>query len=203
MKLTVVRTVACTACVVLSGVDSGAARDGSSIRQHVRETGSFERMIVSTDKQLELADLVGSADLVVEASTAAHRSYLDKTEAHIYTDYTFKVHAVIKDRRPPGLRAGHDVTIRRESGTVTVDGRPATTIENDFPAFDAQERYILFLEQSSQQNVYLVIGGPQGAFRAGENITPLATALPDAAPLLASTREAFLGEVRALLKFME
>jgi len=203
VNLFAVRLTACLVCVACFGISSQAARDASSIRQQVRETGSFERMIVATDRQLQLADLVGQADLVIEASTPGGRSFLDKAETGIYTDYTFKVQALIKNRRP-GLRVGHALTVRRESGTVQIDGRPATIIENDFPSFGAHEPYILFLKLQPRDNVYTVLGGAQGAFSAGDTVMSVAAGLPDAAgPSLSASRDAFLGEVRALLKFME
>jgi hypothetical protein len=205
VHLTGIRAIACAVCVVSFGADSGAAGDvTSSIRQQVREDGGFERIVVSTDEQLSLATLVGQADLVVEASMTGRRSFLDDSEMHIYTDYTFMVQDVIKTGTLPAVRGGSTITIRREGGTVDVDGRPAVTIENDFPVFDAREPYILFLTQASSGSAYSVLAGPQGAFTAGDAITPVAARLADAAERPSPTsRAAFLGEVRALLKFTE
>ena len=205
MHLTGIRAIACGVCIVSFGVDSGAAGDvTSSIPRQVREDGGFERIVVSTDEQLSLANLVGQADLVVEASMTGRRSFLDDSEMHIYTDYTFIVQAVIKTRQVPVVRGGSTISIRRQGGTVEVDGRPAVTIENDFPAFDARDPYILFLTRERSGNAYSVLGGPQGAFKAGDAITPLAVQLAEGAARPSPTsRAAFLGEVRALLKFTE
>jgi hypothetical protein len=204
VHLTGIRAIACGVCIVSFGVDSGAAGDvTSSIPRQVREDGGFERIVVSTDEQLSLANLVGQADLVVEASMTGGRSFLDDSEMHIYTDYTFIVQDVIKNGQP-GVRGGSTITIRREGGTVTIDGRPAVTIENDFPVFDARDPYILFLTQEPSGSAYSVLGGPQGAFKAGDAITPLAVQLADAAERPSPTsRAVFISEVRALLKFTE
>jgi hypothetical protein len=180
------------------GADSRAARGAtSSIRQQVHDNGSFESILVWSDQRFEISDLVGRADLVIEASSAGGRSYLDKSEAHIYTDYVFNVHQLIKNRRRAGLlRIGSTITVRREGGSIEVDGRPAVTIENEFPPFNGGEHYILFLKQWPGDNAYEVFGGPQGVFKSGDNITSIATGLPLA-------RQVFLGEVRALLQFTE
>jgi hypothetical protein len=107
-----------------------------SIPLQLREAGSFERMIVTTDRPVVLAELVGTADLVVEGSVVAHRSYLDAGEAHIYTDYAFTITDIMKNRRRPGLiKPGQSILVRRESGTVVINGLLATTIENGFAAF--------------------------------------------------------------------
>jgi hypothetical protein len=205
VHLTGIRAIACGVCIVSFSVAPGAAGDvTSSIPRQVREDGGFERIVVSTDEQLSLANLVGQADLVVEASMTGGRSFLDDSELHIYTDYTFTVQDVIKNRQRPGVRGGATITIRREGGTVDVDGRPAVTIENDFQVFDARDPYILFLTQESSGGVYSVLGGPQGAFKAGDAITPLAVRLADAAERpLPTSRAVFLSEVRALLKSTE
>jgi hypothetical protein len=173
-----------------------------SIRQQLRETGAFERIVVTTYDPLLLADLVARADLIIEASTSGGRSYLNAAGTDIYTDYTFNVHSLIKSRRRPELRTGTAMTVRRESGEVVVDGRAAVSYENGFPAFNADEHYILFLTQQPRENVYSVFGGPQGAFSAGELVTALTIPTEDGtdAPP-AMSRATFMGEVRALLKF--
>jgi hypothetical protein len=179
-----------------------AERD-TSIPYHVRENGSFERIIVTTDKPVLLADLVGTADLVIEGSATALRTYLDGDETHIYTDYTFTVAEIVKNRRRPGLmRPGQTIVVRRESGTVLVGGLPATTIENGFPAFRENGSYLLFLKELRDENTYQMLAGGRGAFESGEEILPMMS-LPTETPAHRAPRQSFLGEVRALLKFTE
>jgi hypothetical protein len=186
-----------------SGFVAALAAEGElSIPAHLRETGSYERIIVTTDKPVLLADLVGTADLVVEAFPVAQRSYLDSGEANIYTDYAFTVTDIMKNRRRPGLlKAGHSIIVRRDSGTVVVNGFRATTIENGFPPFTPNSRYLLFLrEAGDDRNTYVVLAGGRGAFQAGDEIAPMLSVsdAPRALP-----RQAFVGEVKALLKFTE
>jgi hypothetical protein len=190
------------AALVCSFGAARAAEREPSIPAHLRENGSYERIIVTTDKPVQLADLVGAADLVVEAFPVANRSYLDSGESHIYTDYSFTLTDIMKNRRRPGLlKAGHSIVVRRESGTVVVDGLRATTIENGFPPFTPNGRYLLFLKEAGGQNTYVVLAGGGGAFEAGDRIAPMLST-PDT-PQRALPRQAFFGEVKALLKFTE
>ena len=194
-----VRTVLVTASLACSMSIIAAAEREPSIPLQLHEAGSFERIIVSTDKPVVLADLVGTADLVVEASAVVHRTYLDAGEAHIYTDYAFTITDILKNRRRPGLlKAGHHILVRRESGTVMIDGLRATSIENGFPPFADNGRYVLFLKELVDQNAYAVVAGGRGAFEAGDHIA----AMTDA-PVQPVARQAFFGEMRALLKFSE
>ena len=189
--------------VLLCCVGTALAAEGElSIPVHLRESGSYERIIVTTDKPIVLAELVGTADLVVEAFPVAHRSFLHSDQSHIYTDYAFTLTEILKNRRRPGLlKAGHSILVRRESGTVTVHGLRATTVENGFPPFTQNGRYLLFLKEAGDQNTYVVIGAGRGAFEAGDQITPMLSTQDT--PQSASPRQAFFNEVKALLKFTE
>jgi hypothetical protein len=179
-----------------------AQEASSPIRDQVRETGVFERIVVTTYDPMQLADLVAHADLIVEASTRGGRSFLNAAGTDIYTNYTFNVHSLLKSRQYPELRPGTTMTVRREGGDVIVDGHAAVSYENGFPAFNADEHYILFLKQQGRENVYSVFGGPQGAFRAGELVTQLAMSTDNGSPAPQSVpRQTFMGELRALLKF--
>jgi hypothetical protein len=212
MSVSAVRAITRSVCIVSFGVILGANGTDAiaqpatpSIRQQAREPGGFERIVVSTDDPLQLSSLVARADLIVEASTAGGRSHLNTAETNIFTDYDFIVHTVINNNtRWPDFRAGNGITVRRDSGVVVVDGRTAVSHENGFPPFNANEHYILFLTEQPRDKAYSVIGGPQGAFRAGENITTVAVPLDEGAdPPHSVSRAAFLGEVRALLHFSE
>lgn len=181
---------------------AGAAEREPSIPLLVRETGSFERIIITTDKPVQLADLVGAADLVVEATSIAQRSYLDSSQSHIYTDYSFTLTDVMKNRRRPGvLKAGRSIVVRRESGTVLINGIRATTVENGFAPFAENGRYLLFLKEADEPNTYVVMAGGRGAFEAGEQIAPMLLVTETPGP--AQSRQAFFGEMKALLKFTE
>jgi hypothetical protein len=198
--MSIVRTALVTTSLACSMSIIVAAEREPSIPVQLREAGSFERIIVTTDRPVVLADLVGTADLVVEGSAVAHRTYLDAGEAHIYTDYAITITDIMKNRRRPGLlKAGHTIVVRRESGTVTIDGLRATTIENGFPPFAENGRYVLFLKELGDR-FYSVLAGGRGAFEAGDHIAPM---LEGGALAQPSPRQAFFGEMRALLKFTE
>jgi hypothetical protein len=99
------------------------------------------------------------------------------------------------------LKAGRSIVVRRESGSVVVDGLRATTIENGFPPFTQDGRYLLFLKEAGEQNTYLVLAGGRGAFEVGDQIAPMLS-VSDAPPH-GLPRQAFFGEVKALLRFTE
>jgi hypothetical protein len=175
-----------------------------TIREQIRHTGDFERIVVTRDNDMRLADLVGNAELIVEASTTSERSFVSEDGVDIHTDHPFKLHSIMKNTRLLGLRAGHSVTVRRESGALVVDGHPAVAYENEFPPFQPYQQYILFLVSRPGTDVYTVLGGPKGAYLAGDNIQAVRISLDDAHRRPPGVpREAFLGEVRALLRFTE
>lgn len=196
------RTASIATLLVCAFGVTAAAEGEMSIPAQLRRSGGYERIIVATDKPVHLADLVGGADLVVEGFPVAQRSFLDSAEANIYTDYSFTLTGITKNRRRPGLiKPGHSIVVRRESGSVVVDGLRATTMENGFPPFTDNSRYFLFLKETGEPNTYTVIAGGAGAFEAGDEIAPMLS-LPGAPPG-ALTRQSFFGEVKALLKFAE
>jgi hypothetical protein len=183
-----------------NGTVAGAQEPAAPISQQLQEAGAFERIIVETDRRFHLADLVSRADLIVEASMTGSRSYMGPADGTIYTDYAFKIHGLVKNASYPGLRGGNVITVQRERGEVQIDKRAAVSQENNFPPFDADTHYILFLTRPPNGTVFSVLAGAQGAFSAGERIRPI-SAVDDSDTLNAPTRSAFLGDVRALMKF--
>jgi len=179
-----------------------AQQPAESIPELLRSSGSFERVIVTSYEPLQLADLVGRADVIVEASTTGGRSFLGQNETEIFTDYPFQVHSVIKNSRYPELRVGHTITVRRNSGMVVLDGHAAVEQENDFPLFEKSERYILFLTRPRGESTYYVFGGPQGAFTLRDRVKQMSTELNDWTMKHGDVANAaFLDELKALLKF--
>jgi hypothetical protein len=201
VEMSDIRWSACVVSLVLGSQTAVYAQQrGPSIRQQVHETGGLERISVTPYEPLTLAYLATSAKLVVEASITSVQSRLDETETNVFTDYTVRVRAVVNNLERSDVRVGQSITVRRESGVIVVDGRLAEVYENDFPLFKAGERYILFLTREPRDSAYTVLGGNQGAFTAGDTIVPVATTNHGIASP-PPTRDKFLGEVRALLKF--
>jgi hypothetical protein len=191
-----------SAVAVLTAAVSAQQAPEPTIPQQLRATGSFERVLVTTYEPLQLADLVGAADVIVEASTTGGRSFLAQNDTEIYTDYPFQVFSVIKNSRSPELRVGHTITVRRNSGMVILDGRTAVEQENDFPLFEKSERYILFLTRPRGENTYYVFGGPQGAFTLRDRVKQMSTELNDWSTKHGEVANGvFLDELKALLKF--
>ena len=86
------------------------------------------------------------------------------------------------DLHPSGgqrKRVGQAIMVRRNSGTVVIDGRAAMSQENDFPLFDRNDHYILFLAKARDENLYFVVGGPQGAFSLRDGVKQLSLELGD------------------------
>jgi len=206
VKTPALRVIARGLCGIvwfLAGLCAGspvlvAQEPTQSLRQQLEETGGFERIIVSSDEPLSLAQLTTRAKLVVEATVAYSQSHVDDSGADVYTDYTITVASVMKNREQSVVQAGDLLTVRRRHGVVVVDGRSAAVFENGFPGFQPGERYVLFLTRGTREYVYAVLGGNQGAFTAGETIAPVAMSLDGATTR--STRTEFLGELQALLK---
>ena len=112
--------VVTTIVTSLATVALSAQQPGElSIPQQLKATGGFERVIVTSYEPLQLADLVGQADVIVEASTMGGRSFLAQNDTEIFTDYPFQVHSVIKNSRSPELRVGHTIVVRRNSGGLS------------------------------------------------------------------------------------
>jgi hypothetical protein len=187
-----------------AGAATAAAQspEPPSIRQQLEETGGFERIIVSADEPMPLAQLAARAKLVVEATVTAGQSYVDESGNDVYTDYTIAIGSVIKSRERDVMKLADAITVRRQHGVVVLNGRAATVSENGFPAFQIGGRYILFLTRGPRDYVYSVLGGGQGAFTADDIVAP-AAAIDGAAAPRAASRADFMGEVHALLKFSE
>src|SRR2546422_954536 len=86
----IARSVCIASFVVFLGTNGTgviAQQASPSIREQVHEPAGFERIVVSTYDPLQLSSLVARADLIVEASTAGGRSYLNTAETDIFTDY--------------------------------------------------------------------------------------------------------------------
>lgn len=185
----------------LAGVVVTAQSPSMSIREHIRQNGVFERIVLVPYEQLAFRDLVGRADLIVEASTTGGRASLNHAETDIYTDYPFELYGVLKTSAASKAQIGDTVMVRRDSGVIVVEGRTALSEENDFPAFNPGERYVLFLNRSPDADAYQIYGGPQGAFTVVPEVRQLSSQQGD----WNGTRgvvlpTAFFDKVRALVE---
>ena len=165
--------------------------------QQLQREGIFENVIVTPYQPLRLANLVAQADLVIEAMTLAGKPSVTQDGVDIYTDVTFSLVSILKNKANPELMRGSVVTVRRNSGALMIEGRTAITLENDFPPFEQSQRYLLVLSRSRGGNFFSVVGGAQGAFMLAEDAKPLSVWTSD--PPIRTA--AFLDEVRALIKY--
>lgn len=165
--------------------------------QQLQREGIFENVIVTPYQPLRLANLVAQADLVIEAMTLAGKPSVTQDGVDIYTDVTFSLVSILKNKANPELMRGSVVTVRRNSGALMIQGRTAITLENEFPPFEQSQRYLLLLSRSRDGNFFSVVGGAQGAFMLAEDAKPLSVWTSDP-PIRTAT---FLDEVRALVKY--
>ena len=165
--------------------------------QQLQREGIFENIIVAPYQPLRLANLVAQADLVIEATTLVGKPSVTQDGMDIYTDVTFSLVSILKNMANPELMRGSVVTVRRNSGALMIEGRTATTLENEFPPFEQSQRYLLVLSRSRGGNFFSVVGGAQGAFMLAEDAKPLSVWTSD--PPIRTA--AFLDEVRALIKY--
>ena len=165
--------------------------------QQLQREGIFENVIVTPYQPLRLANLVAQADLVIEAMTLAGKPSVTQDGVDIYTDVTFSLVSILKNKANPELMRGSVVTVRRNSGALMIQGRTAITLENEFPPFEQSQRYLLVLSRSRGGNFFSVVGGAQGAFMLAEDAKPLSMWTSD--PPIRTA--AFLDEVRALIKY--
>jgi hypothetical protein len=173
------------------------AQSQPTILQQLQRDGSFESIVVTPYEPFRLAALVPRADVIIEASVSTDSATFSEDGTDIYTDYTFIVRSVFKNMTNPDLTVSAPVCVRRNGGTMVVNGRAAVVRDNDFPLFERGQRYVLLLRRSRDGKFFSVLGGAQGAFALADEVRPLS--LSSSEPAVAAA--AFLGELRALLKF--
>ncbi len=118
--------------------------------------------------EVRLAEIASRADAVVVGRIDGARGFEVANSIQVMTDYRVVVEAVVKNAKVDSLAPGTVVTVRRVGGVIEKgDGRRVVVRENDFPAFVAGDRYVLFLARLTEPGVFNLEFGPQGAFRVG------------------------------------
>ncbi len=140
-----------------------AASSQQKLEDRVRASdGSIEVILHRQVPPAALPDLVAQADLIVRALVVAGRSRLTTDEREIETDYTFHVREIYGGSRDVDVRQA--ITVAKPGRQLTLAGRVVLMREPDFPAFEDDREYVLFLRPDQQRSVSLVVGGSQGAF---------------------------------------
>jgi hypothetical protein len=90
---------------------------------------------------------------------------VDNTEPQLHTDYRVTVQQVLRRLRGIQVRPGEQLVVRRFGGATTISGYNVVMSEQDFPAFNQAETYVLFLERVPGEQYFRIRYGGQGAFR--------------------------------------
>ena len=129
-----------------------------TIRDRVKRYGSLEVIVLKEYSPVDLPTLVAHADLVVRGVVTGSKSFL--TAEHVITDYSVQVLSLV---RGEGVE-GRVIVVRRDGGSVSIDGGKIDTRESDFPSFEITDEYVLFLKRAPE-GYHVVSHGAQGAFR--------------------------------------
>lgn len=167
------RTITAFSLCVLSYLFAGQVPT-PSIRETVRKQGDVEIHLMVEYSPVDLRELIRRANLIVQGTVSHALSYLSDHETKVLTDYTIRINRVLK-----GVLAADEaakITVRRLGGTLTVDGAKVTAQEADFPAFNVNDDYVLFLKQRG--SVYEFEYGGQGAFKVSDgSVTQLSNSV--------------------------
>lgn len=149
--------------VLLACSTVGAVQQTLAERVRGRQ-GSVEVMRLTEYSPVHLPELVKGCDLIARVVVIDNgRSYLSKDAQDIESEFTVQV--IDRYLLSPVLRPAEKILITLHGGTLTIDGYPITSRENDFPPFHPNEEYILMLKHDSSTGQYLLPYGAQGAFR--------------------------------------
>jgi hypothetical protein len=143
----------------------------------------------------ELRSLACDADAIVTGSPKTAETSLTESGDFLFTDYTFNVLSVIKasDSNPT---AGSTIIVTRPGGATRINGHFVKTATGNFPQFQINEPYLLFLRYLPKTNTYRAyrsgtfVMAPNGSLAFIDNTQTLRTKS-------AQQKDAFLTEVRA------
>lgn len=136
------------------------------------------------------------ADAIVIGVINNKASQLTENEAFTFTDYEMSVEDVLKNNPASPIQKNTSITLTRPGGTVLINGRRITAVDEAFKPLDVGERYLLFLQFIPQTRAYKSSGGAD-SYQLKNNRTIKLTeeSLP---PELETVREsgAFITDIR-------
>jgi hypothetical protein len=138
-----------TLSLIAFTIAPSAAAGQETLRDAVRrQQGDVSSSIHIEYEPATTTDLVRTADLIARILIQGEKSYLSKDETKVLTDNSAQVLEPVRQRRiaaplPPAI------TIRRQGGTIMLEGRKVHAFENDFPPFELGVEYIVFLKRES------------------------------------------------------
>jgi hypothetical protein len=143
----------------------------------------------------ELRSIACDADAIVVGSPKTAETGVTESGDFLFTDYTFNVASVIKTNES-NLTAGSTIIVTRPGGATRINGHFVKTSTANFPQFEFNQQYLLFLRYLPDTNTYR-------AFRSGTFVlSPSGSVAPiDSTQKIhtknAQRKDAFLTEVRA------
>jgi hypothetical protein len=110
-------------------------------------------------KDFKLRQLVCYADLVVVGRAGTGTSHMSADKRLIYSDWGFYVEQVLKDNTKAPVRSGTSIIVARPGGTLVVNGRTVSTIDENFNDFRSGEQYLLFINFIPTTGAYIAALG--------------------------------------------
>lgn len=146
---------------LISFLDAGQETLAERVR---RQQGPIEVLILKQYPPADLPEIMKESDLIARVLVLDNgRSRLSKDERSIYSEFTVQVLDQFFSAR--NLKLTEKLVVTKPGGTMMIEGYPITGREPDFPPFEANEEYVLFLKFDPSTGQYLVPYGAQGAFR--------------------------------------
>ena len=136
-----------------------------------REGGRAVNDISFTLPITTIPELLSQSDLVMRACIVEARSHLAPDESHVVTDYVAAPILMIKQKRPLATsRPGEttEIVVRLAGGRLVENGLEMITTVNlysESESFKVGEEVVVFLDYDTDARVYILTGGPFGAFR--------------------------------------
>lgn len=97
------------------------------------------------DFQTFINNLACDADAVIVGVIKSKSSQLTEDENFIFTDYQLLVQDVLKNNIAAPIQNNTSIIITRPGGTVQINGRNVTAVDESFNPLDIEGRYLLFL----------------------------------------------------------
>jgi hypothetical protein len=137
------------------------AAPGQTLRDQVR-LGATEIAIHNEYAPARnLGELIQESELIVRGLVISARS--QALNEKIVTDFRVQVLDSIRARGNATVE-GAVITVRQPGGTVLVDGKTITAVDNQFPALLESDEYVFFLSKVSS-DVYAAARGAQSVFQ--------------------------------------
>lgn len=139
------------------------AANQDTLRDRVRNQGDVSASIQVEYEPATTEDLVRSADLIARVLIQGEKPSLSQDGAKVVTDYEVHVLDPIRRKRAAS-QLPPVITIRKQGGTVSLEGHKVHFFESDFPPLELGVEYIVFIKRDPDRSFSFPYGG-QSAFR--------------------------------------